>query len=195
MAVTSGGAQYGEDEILYKFFGNKASGIVVDVGAANGIDNSNSFMLLQRHGWSGILIEPEQVQFEEMEMFYKDRANVKCVNIAAGQTPGPMPFYPCEQVSTFKEDWRDRCIEGHKVRYEDTVMVMVEQLSTILDGFDVPHDIDFLSIDCEGMDMEVWYSLGSKYRPRLVCLEGKGHQMPGYKELCTTRGNTFHARV
>ena len=58
------GGQYGEDDLLREFFGDQEQGFVVDVGAADGKDNSNSWMLLKRPGWSAVLVEPEQSPFE-----------------------------------------------------------------------------------------------------------------------------------
>ena len=48
------GSQCGEDAVFDEFFGDKSDGFVVDVGAADGKDNSNSWNRINK-GWSAIL--------------------------------------------------------------------------------------------------------------------------------------------
>ncbi|GAG95658.1 unnamed protein product, partial [marine sediment metagenome] len=52
------GGQYNEDEVVLDYFKGKPHGFVVDVGAGDGVRNSNTFCLVWKR-WSGILIEPE----------------------------------------------------------------------------------------------------------------------------------------
>ena len=44
-------AQYNEEEIFKNFFNNKQDGFVVEVGAADGITNSNSRFLIESLNW------------------------------------------------------------------------------------------------------------------------------------------------
>jgi len=67
-------------------------------------------------------------------------------------------------------------------------------LSEILTTVAHSSQIDFLSIDAEGMDYEVWKSLKGRWMPKLICIEGKGYKMTGYVELCRMTGNTFYMR-
>ena len=114
------GGQYGEDALLGLFFRGVSTGLVVDVGAADGETGSNSWMLLKR---------PER------------------------------------------------------------------NLTKVLTEFGVREEIDFLSINAEGMDWEVWQTLDKViYNPKLVCMEGHGYQMKGYYEFCCVGGNTFYLR-
>lgn len=78
-------------------------------------------------------------------------------------------------------------------------MVETDTLEAILRS--QPEVVDFLSIDCEGVDMDVLRSNDWRtYRPTLVCIE---HSMPqselheymtsqGYWLLTRTTGNTFY---
>lgn len=189
------GSQYGEDEVLEDFFKGQDRGFLVDVGAADGEDNSNSWKLLQRPGWGGILIEPELSQFQILQKRYQGRENVKCIQMAVGASPTQQILFCSKQVSTLLPSWRDRCIEVHGVPYT-TQKVEVRTLTGIMDRADAPAHFDFLSIDCEGMDMEVLQSLNFLwFSPRLICLEVKGATIPGYKVLSSTRGNTFYVKA
>jgi len=204
--MSIGGAQYGEDAILAPYFADTPKGFLVDVGAANGVDNSNSIRLLER-GWSGILIEPEPDQFAELQAQWRDRADIECLNIACGTKRGLAPFYRAGQVSTLDTVWRDRCIEVHKLTYRES-QVVVEPLEAVLSaclpasGFEscAPSDqgkFAFLSVDCEGRDRDVLESLDlTFYRPRLIVVEGSGSYLAsqGYHQIKGTHGNRFWER-
>lgn len=188
------GGQYGEDRILNLFFKEQETGLIVDVGAAEGYWNSNSLMLLQRPGWKGILIEPEPSQFAELQERYKDNKNVTLVNRAIGPNEGEHILYCGKQVSTFKTDLKKACEEAHGIDYTQTT-ARIQTLTNLLIELNLQEEIDFISIDAEGMNYEAWQTLDtSKFFPKLVCIEGKGYRMPGYKEFCLTRGNTFYLR-
>lgn len=188
------GGQYGEDLILKLVFKNIQTGFLVDVGSADGGINSNSYMLLQRPGWKGILIEPEADHYTGLLERYKDRQGVTFVNCGIGKAIGMQTFYRGGQVSTFKEDTKKACEDMHDIKYIET-KVQMRNLTDVLQELNAPKHIDFMSIDCEGMDREVWRTLDLEiYCPKLVCIEGKGHMMLGYREFCRTVGNTFYMR-
>ena len=102
-------------------------------------------------------------------------------------------------------EWRDR-IERiiPSLKYGQPVSVFTAPLSTLLK--DVP-TIDFLTVDCEGMDLDVLRSLDwTRHRPQLVCAEsGAGlgtdaelfHFLAdvGYVYHAHTLGNTFWRQI
>lgn len=195
------GSQYGEDTILQEFFKDQQYGIVVDVGAADGFDNSNSYELLKRPNWTGLLIEPEITQFEKLKNRYQNNSRIKCLNCAIGKESGTQKFYTCLQVSTLKEYWKKNCESTYNVTYGET-LVNVNTLTNVLFSWfqefysiGILPEIDFLTIDCEGTDFEVLQSLDLRiFRPRLICLECATN-IPGYKELIKTTGNTLYVRA
>lgn len=188
------GGQYGEDRILKLFFRSQAKGFLVDVGAADGKDNSNSYMLLCRLGWRGILIEPESSQFAELSELYVGETRVQLVNCACGKEEGARTLYSGRQVSTCVPEFKAQCEARHKIEYQEE-QVQVKTLQHVLEEKGVPREIDFMSIDCEGMNFEVWESLDqSIFCPKLVCIEGKGFRMGPYVQLCRMTGNTFYLR-
>ena len=196
-------AQYGEESIILDFFGQDSKGIVVDVGAADGVRYSNSRWLIESCGWEAVLVEPHPTYFHQLEDLYKSNKSVKLVNAAAYSEEALLPFYlygrdEHAQVSTLSKNFRDKVIKVHGNKFEEKpTMVKALQLSSIL--HDIDH-VDFLSIDCEGVDMEVIKSNDwDLYRPSLVCVE---HSMPkselhdfinsvNYTFLTETQGNTF----
>jgi len=195
-------AQYGEESIILDFFGQDSTGTVVDVGAADGIRYSNSRYLIEL-GWSGVLVEPHPTYFDKINELYKDIDSVTTINAAVYSEEGEMPFYVYgrdehAQVSTLSKEFKERVVNVHGDKFEENpTMVNVIRLSTVLQE---AGKVDFLSVDCEGVDMEVIKSNDwDLYRPTLVCVE---HSMPkselhefmnsvNYTFLRETQGNTF----
>jgi FkbM family methyltransferase len=199
-------SQYGEESVILSFFNNTKHGCLVDVGAADGITNSNSRYLIENLEWSGILIEPHPKFYESLVSLYEKNPNIVVQNIALHNHVGEMPFYAYgfnvhenAQVSTLSEAFKERVVKLYGNRYESSILVKVNTLSNILKTVE---KCDFLSIDCEGVDMHVLQSNDwSLYRPGLVCVE---HSMPiheldeymisqTYKLHTRTGGNSFYS--
>ena len=65
--MTESYSQFGQDlHLLNKVYQNKKTGYFVEVGAYNGIDMSNTY-LLEKLGWSGLCVEPNPRYFEKMK--------------------------------------------------------------------------------------------------------------------------------
>jgi len=197
-------SQYGEERFLEEFFKDKQNGFLVDVGAADGELYSNSRHLILNKNWKGILVEPHPFFFEKLSKLYFNNKNIKLLNLAAYKTESTMPFYvygnsSSGQVSTLSEHFKAKVSFRYGDGYDKTVTVMTKPLKKIFEG--VEH-IDFLSIDCEGVDLEVVSSNDWElYRPSLVCIE---HSMAkntlwelmkvyDYHLVHETSGNSFFA--
>ena len=197
-------SQYGEEAIIDSFFKGKRRGYCVDVGAADGVLYSNSRYLIETLAWSALLIEPHPAFFQSLLDLYKDNSKVRLENVAVYSDSGEMPFYLYgrdyrAQVSTLSETFRERVCNIHGDRYEaEPVTVQVTTLENILKGTE---RVDFLSIDCEGVDMEVLRSNDwINNKPAMVCVE---HSMPkqelddfmikaDYSLYQRTIGNSFY---
>ena len=194
MIEGQGCGQYGEDRILALVFRDQPDGYLVDVGAADGSTNSNTVNLLKRPGWRGLLIEPEQTQFWKLGDVYRDHPNVAVLNYAISTREGKGLLWCGGQVSTISPAVKKSAEDSHGTIYTQQEVQMVT-LTRVLSAANAPADFDFLSIDAEGMDWEVWQSLDKgRFSPKLVCIEGTGYRMEGYYQLCQVGGNTFYIR-
>ena len=197
-------SQYGEERFLNEYFKEKENGFLVDVGAADGELYSNSRHLILNKNWKGILVEPHPFFFEKLVNLYHNNKDIKLLNCAAYKTEGKMPFYvygnsSSGQVSTLSEHFKAKVSFRYGDGYDKKIDVEVKPLKTILKN--IKH-IDFLSIDCEGVDLEVVSSNDwDNIRPSLVCIE---HSMTkstlwelmnvyDYHLVHETTGNSFFA--
>ena len=59
----------GEDKFIYEnFFKNKKRGTYIELGANNGVTQSNTKYFEDYHNWYGILIEADNKAFSELEI-------------------------------------------------------------------------------------------------------------------------------
>jgi len=158
-------SQVGQDAFIdWLLSARNTSGTFVDVGAHNGITFSNSFFLEKYRGWTGICIEANPRVFSEL------RQNRSCISVncaigtASGQADFMMVSGYAEMLSGLENLYKSR----HKQRirreikkYGGEVMnqkVSVKPLQELLDEYGID-EIDYLSIDVEGSEMEVLRSI------------------------------------
>lgn len=160
-------SQTGEDRIVDFYLGNLKTGFYVDIGANDPVYQSNTYLFYKK-GWSGVCVEPNILQCGLIKMV---RPRDKVLNIGLGPVEGTLDFYILDPdtLSTFSENEAKRLKDlGHK-----TVKVKKVPVKTLAQVFkDINHSVDFLSIDTEGMDLEILKSNDwQKYRPKILVVE------------------------
>ena len=197
-------AQYGEEDFLISFF-DKRIGFLCDIGAADGVRYSNSKYLIER-GWSALLVEPNKSNFAKIAHLYSNNANVKVDNSCCFyEDRGIIDFY-CDtydgfgQISTMSDEFRDVCEKMYQPKYV-IEKVSCLKTSSVLTRNSVPKNIDFVSIDCEGVDFEVLRGIDfSLHNIYLFCIENRDQKIhdfmneKGYKKVHQTEGNVFYAK-
>ena len=166
-------SQEGEDLILKRIFGNKKQGFFVDVGAHHPKRFSNTY-LFYKSGWKGINIEPRPGTKKEF-----DRVRGRDINIEAaiGNTSEELMYYMFEEpaLNTFSQEQENSLIEDNKSKLIKKIKIRTATLKDILDK-ELPSNtqIDFLSIDTEGFDLNVLKSNDwNKYKPDIILVEDK----------------------
>jgi len=164
-------AQSGEDIIADIELGKKKKGIYIDVGAFHPKVFSNTYLFYKR-GWSGVVIEPRP---EAREEFAKVRPRDKFVGMGVAGKKDVREFmqFIDGATSTFSKIQASKNIKeaGRKMKRKINVAVM--SLADILASNGMEgKQIDLLSVDVEGMDLEVLRSNDwKKWRPKIVIVE------------------------
>jgi len=165
-------SQNGEDGILLELFSSllldystttatKTRSTCVDVGSWDGKHLSNTYTLITKQGWGGVLFEAnEERSAAAHEMYEKQgrtgrlvsEGGVKCVSALVG----------CSSSSSKDDD--------------DDLSRLLQQHAP-----DLPSDFDLLSIDVDGCDYHIMHSLllpppseqqqQDWYRPKVICIE------------------------
>jgi FkbM family methyltransferase len=165
-------AQEGEDMILHRFFEHKKKGLYVDVGAHHPFRFSNT-AFFYRKGWSGINIDPLPKAAPLFKKYRKRDVNIqKGISLKEEQ----LLYYAFNEpaYNTFNEAKADEYIKAGLVSPDvRKIKIDTVPLRKILDENLTPGiQIDFLTIDTEGLEMEVLQSNNwEKYQPAIIILE------------------------
>lgn len=195
-------AQAGEDAILYGIFNKKMQsgekGFYVDIGAYHPITHSNTFRFYL-NGWRGINIDACP---GSMILFNKIRAQDINLEIGIGKVKGESTYYLLDEKSTMnsfsKQNLNDYgMLEGVKKELQLEITTLAEIFDAHSNNF---REIDFLSVDVEGLDYDVLDSNNwEKYRPKVIVVEIKCSNLEDVKNseiyrLLTKQGYVIVAK-
>ena len=164
-------AQEGEDIILKRIFSGQSTGFYVDVGAHHPMRFSNTYDFYKL-GWKGINIEPNPDSFN---LFTRYRPRDINLNYGVARDKGSLEYYMFDEsaLNTFDTDVLKSRMLNTSYKHTKTIHVVVMPLADVFKQY-VFDDIkvDFLTIDVEGLDLEVLESNDWKiYRPSWVLVE------------------------
>jgi len=165
-------AQFGEDVVLSTFLNEKkiVKGFYVDIGAYQPKKFSNTFFYYKK-GWKGINIDAKP---GSMELFKRERKRDINLELGVSNEKNKLDFYIFSEsaYNTFSKDLVDS-YESRGILFNKQVIVETLRLEHILDKYlPIGQKIDFMSIDVEGLDLEVLESNNwNKYKPNYILIE------------------------
>lgn len=199
--------QFGEDQILARFFSDAPAGFFVEVGAYDGIAMSNT-LALERRGWRGILVEADP---ELAGRCRDNRPESVVVNCAATAPGGPSEVtfsvaVGCEGLSALTMDDDRLARVRHYTGSADIrrVVVPARCLDEILSEHGVTR-IDVMTIDVEGHEWDVLRGTDlDRWKPTLLIVERNSTFLPprmlrrlhrhGYRYRFSTGPNDWFLR-
>ena len=148
----------------------KRGGYFVEIGAADGMLHSNTYLLEQRLGWTGILAEPARCWIDALKKNRTAHIDTRCVWKTSDET---VQFKEVDNpvLSTVAE-YGDH--DGHATQRGRGTSYPVRTISLdgLLDSFSAPAEIDYLSIDTEGSEFDILKAFDfSKRRIRTITVE------------------------
>jgi len=193
----------GEDMILNGFFNTQKDGFYVDIGAHHPKLYSNTFFFYKK-GWRGINIDAMP---GSMRSFKRSRRRDINLENPVATTKGEMTYYSFNEpaLNTFSKELAHQMESLPNYHLLKSEKLETMPLSEILDAhLPAGQKIDFMSIDVEGLDLEVLRSNSwSKYSPKVILIEQldfsidsidadeifaylKGHQYKFFARTCST---------
>lgn len=164
-------SQDGQDKFLVEeIFKNKSSGFYIEIGANDGITLSNT-KTLEDIGWDGACIEPLPESYEKLKY------NRSCIkhNVAISNKTGKLSFLQIDGYSEMLSGILDSYDPRHLERvnreithYGGSKKVIEVDCFKFSDLIDVV-DIDYISIDVEGSELDILKSINFDYH-NIYCI-------------------------
>lgn len=169
-------SQGGEDLMLAGLFLFRGKGFFVDIGAFHPYIHSNTYMFYKR-GWRGINIDARP---GSMSLFNKFRPGDVNIEAAISDVVTELDYIHMkdgEAMNSFMPESIEKLAEDHIIKGVSRIKTV--RLDSILYQYRPEGDIDFFSIDVEGMELQVLRSNDwNKYRPKAVLLETFDAMLP-----------------
>jgi len=146
-------SQLGQDLFVLSQTKFKQKGYFVEFGATNGVDLSNTFLLEKELGWEGILAEPAKCWHKDLAKNRTANLETRCVWQKSGAT---LVFNEVSdsELSTI-DQFSDKDSHKKNRRKGKKYSVDTISLNDLLDKYDAPKEIDYLSIDTEGSEYDI----------------------------------------
>jgi|TARA_Y100000389_G_scaffold164466_1_gene168174 FkbM family methyltransferase len=157
-------ANWGIDVIVDSILKNKKSGFYIDVGCHHPLINNNTYLLFKR-GWKGINID---LDFNSIDMFNYFRPNDDNQKLAISDKKGEAKlfFFHNRAPKNTLNKLNGRGSRSIKKIKTDTLNNIIKKSKIKI------NQIDFLTIDVEGNELEVLKGLNlGKYKPKVIALE------------------------
>jgi FkbM family methyltransferase len=154
-------------DLIIDYIFKKKNGFYIDVGCNHPVYNNNTF-LLHKKGWGGINID---IDTKSIELFNIFRAKDLNLNVAASSKKTVLDYLyfhdksPINKIKS-KENNNEQSFQKIKKINSDTLDSIIE--NSVYKN----KEIDFLSIDVEGHELEVIKGFNlQKYKPRIIVIE------------------------
>jgi len=189
-------SQCGEDLIVRYIFDSLriAAPSYLDIGAHHPHYLNNTY-LFYAAGGRGVNIEPDPELFAG---FAAKRPRDLNLNIGVGAVEDRLQFFvmSVRTLNTFSSDEAHQLEQGGKVRIERVLKIPVRSVNAVLAEHFGEAAPDFVSIDVEGLDLEILRSWDfARWRPKVFCVETitysdqrTGIKIPEIAELLHDRG-------
>jgi FkbM family methyltransferase len=171
MTSTGSQSQLGQDLEVIKFYDNKTEGFFIEVGASDGIQLSNTYLLETQYKWKGICCEPIPDKFEKL---VQNRPNATCYNEAVYHTSGLTLSFDIAKNGDLMSGISQH-IDRHKNfvnSNKETIEVKTISLLDALNNANAPSFIEYMSLDTEGSELEILKTFDfDKYTFGLIDIE------------------------
>lgn len=181
-------SQWSQDIFVSYVLKEKKAGTFLELGGADGITHSNSLSLETRYSWSGTLVEPHPSQFQLLKNTRQNIRN-RLLNCAISITNerGTVQLSDNGQLSAIQGyDSRDL----HAGIRSQSADVFTVGCIPFKDVFDVYDEIDYLSLDVEGPEIELLTHVDWSKAPAVITVEHNWRRdvISGLRDLLVKKG-------
>lgn len=171
-------SQLNQDLNVLKHYNYKRDGYFIEIGAYNGILYSNTYLLEKKYNWKGICIEPIPYLYDKLCINRK----CHCSNKAIYNKDGDILKFcikDCDVCSGLVDTMDEQVVINGEVHirsaksgYSSIIDIETITLNTLLEYYNAPSVIDYMSIDTEGSEFEILNSINfDKYKFGVIDVE------------------------
>ena len=147
-------SQLQQDLRVLQFYKIKTNGFFVDIGAADGIDISNTYLLEACADWKGICVEPNPNNYNKLIL--NRPKSICCDKAIYNETGLILDFDIANDLPLFSGISSDIGIWKSSVdNNKTTIKVQTLSLTDLLDKNNAPTFIEYISLDTEGSEYEI----------------------------------------
>jgi len=144
-------SQNNQDKLVLFLLG-ESPGFFVEFGAVDGVALSNTFILEKSFNWAGIVCEPSILSREKLIATRDCHIDFNCVTNKSGEVVSFIETgngLSSMEKYAYDDMWSDMRRDGYSYN------VPTISLIDLLNKYDAPDVIDYLSIDTEGSELEI----------------------------------------
>lgn len=158
----------GVDVIIENIFKNQKQGFYIDVGCQHPIKNNNTFLLYKK-GWSGINIDLDK---DNIDLFNTSRPTDCNINVAVSDKISEVDlffYHKKSPINTIDQ----KTSQYQKAKVSSIKRIQTNTLDNIITSSKFSDkNFDFLSVDVEGHELQVFEGLDfNKFAPNVIVVE------------------------
>jgi len=154
-------SQIYQDIFVYFFSNVKRKGFFIEIGAADGVNISNTYLLEKKFYWDGIICEPNPIH--KLSNLINRKA-ILDTNIIDYKDFNKKYFY-------MNDDTFNSSINKNK-KFKKKIYLKTISLNFLLNKYKCPRTIDYISIDTEGNEYSILRNFNfKKYNVKIFTIE------------------------
>jgi len=169
-------SQKDEEKYILDYFGGQANGKLLEIGAYDPFEFSNTRALIEL-GWSAVMVEPNPICMDRLKKEYANNDKIVLVEKAVTDSDGIVTFYQPQgdAVGTVNVPHKERWSTNNNVNFKEITVESISMVNLVEAHY--PNGCDFLSLDVEGINLELFHLLPIDFvnKTRLLCIEHDGH--------------------
>lgn len=175
-ASRSSYSQVGQDVwVIGEVFNRKRGGFFLEIGAADGITLSNTYLLETAFDWQGICVEANPESYKKLAACRK----AWCVHTCLDSAPGEVEFAVRNLLGGIIGEGLDNSQSTSSPEFE-VIRIPTRPLEEVLEEASAPSVIDYLSLDVEGAEERVLAQFPfEKYLFRCMTIERPNARLRG----------------
>ena len=189
-------SQSGQDKIIKNyFFQNKKNGFFVEIGAYDGIEGSNCYHFEKYMNWQGIAIEPSKLQYEKL----KNNRNCKTINKAISNDIRDVEFVEVvEGLTQMSGINNENYTANELIKKSERSKTRLSKITTTTFDREIENnlEIDYLSIDIEGEELDLLNSINFKnFNIKVISVENNVPDKLNYNSFFKSKNFNFFDRI